>query len=45
MRGSANCGPTICSPIGSPRALAPAGTLAAGSVASETTNVGATQSM
>ena len=37
--GSENLGPTICSPTGSLAAVSPAGTLAAGSAASDTRNV------
>ncbi len=43
--GSENLGPTICSPTGSRAAVSPAGTLAAGSAASDTRNVGPIQSM
>ena len=43
--GSENLGPTICSPTGSLAAVSPAGTLAAGSAASDTRNVGPIQSM
>src|SRR5213082_1489404 len=43
--GSENLGPTICSPTGSLAAVRPAGTLAAGSAASDTRNVGPIQSM
>src|SRR5205814_6675729 len=42
--GSENLGPTICSPTGSLAAVSPAGTLAAGSAASDTRNVGPIQS-
>jgi hypothetical protein len=43
--GSENRGPMICRPTGRPDADSPAGTLAAGSAASETRKVCATQSM
>src|SRR6266568_3742367 len=45
IRGSEYLGPTICSPTGSFDEVSPAGTLAAGSAASETRKVCAIQSM
>src|SRR6266571_1151837 len=45
IRGSEYLGPTICSPTGSFAEVSPAGTLAAGSAASETRKVCAIQSM
>src|SRR5262249_50935606 len=45
IAGSENLGPTICSPTGSLAEVRPAGTLAAGKVASDTRKVGPTQSM
>src|SRR6266404_4956242 len=45
IRGSENLGPTICRPTGSLAEVRPAGTLAAGSAASDTRKVGPIQSM
>src|SRR5256885_15471192 len=45
IMGSENLGPTICSPTGSLAAVRPAGTLAPGSAAGDTRDVGPIQSM
>src|SRR5258706_16221083 len=45
IKGSENLGPTICRPTGSFAEVRPAGTLAAGSAASDTRKVGPIQSM
>src|SRR5258706_403168 len=45
IKGSENLGPTICRPTGSLAEVRPAGTLAAGSAASDTRKVGPIQSM
>src|SRR4030088_3588061 len=45
IKGSENLGPAICRPTGSLAEVRPAGTLAAGSAASDTRKVGPIQSM